>query len=130
MQVDTTTLTKTETDTITITIDGVEVKTTKGKRILEAALDNGIYIPNLCALLDIKLPTGACRLCQVQIEGRRGTITACSEPAAEFTATHLRLTNCGARYWRLCWPGTPAFALPATAGNAVSLETYACDWWA
>ena len=88
MQVDTTTLTKTETDTITITIDGVEVKTTKGKRILRAALDNGIYIPNLCALRDIKLPTGACRLCQVQIEGRRGTITACSEPAADGMVVH------------------------------------------
>ena len=70
-------------DTITLTIDGIKVETTKGKRILEAALDAGIYIPNLCALRDIKLPWGACRLCQVQIEGRRGTITACSEPAAE-----------------------------------------------
>ncbi len=70
-------------ETITLTIDGVQVKTSKGKRILEAALEAGIYIPNLCALRDIKLPFGACRLCQVQIEGRRGTVTACSEPAAE-----------------------------------------------
>ena len=70
-------------DTITLTIDGTEVRTTKGKRILEAALDAGIYIPNLCALRDIKLPFGACRLCQVQMEGRRGTITACSELAAD-----------------------------------------------
>jgi len=86
----TTTLTKAETEaeTITITIDGVEVKTTKGKRILEAALDAGIYIPNLCAIPDIKLPTGACRLCQVQIEGRRGTITACSEPAMDGMIVH------------------------------------------
>src|SRR4030065_1153190 len=70
-------------DTITLTIDGTEVRTTRGKRILEAALDAGIYIPSLCVLRDIKLPFGACRLCQVQIEGRRGTITACSEPAAD-----------------------------------------------
>jgi formate dehydrogenase beta subunit len=75
-------------DTITLTIDGIEVKTTKGKRILEAALDAGIYIPNLCALRDIKLPFGACRLCQVQIEGRKNTITACSEPAAEGMVIH------------------------------------------
>ncbi len=72
-----------QADTITLTIDGAEVSTTKGKRILEAALDAGVYIPNLCALRDIKLPFGACRLCQVQIEGRRGTITACSEPAVD-----------------------------------------------
>ncbi len=42
-----------------------------------------------CAhLRDIKLPFGACRLCQVQIEGRRGTITACSEPAADGMVVH------------------------------------------
>ena len=80
---ETTTITKPKSNVVTLTIDGVEVKTTKGKRILEAALDNGIYIPNLCALRDIKLPTGACRLCQVKIEGRRGFVTACSEPAAD-----------------------------------------------
>jgi ferredoxin len=75
-------------ETINLTIDGVQVKTTRGKRILETALDAGIYIPNLCALRDIKLPFGACRLCQVQIEGRRGTITACSEPAADGMVVH------------------------------------------
>ena len=72
-----------KTNVFTLTIDGVEVKTTRGKRILEAALDNGIYIPNLCSLRDIRLPYGACRLCQVQIEGRKGFVTSCSEPAAE-----------------------------------------------
>jgi formate dehydrogenase (NADP+) beta subunit len=74
-------------DNITITIDGIEVKTSKGKKILEAALDAGIYIPNLCSLRGMKLAFGACRLCQVQIEGQGGKhggmVTACSEPAAE-----------------------------------------------
>ncbi len=80
-------------DTINLTIDGTQVKTTRGKRILEAALDAGIYIPNLCALRDIKLPFGACRLCQVQIEGRRGTVTACSEPAADSMVVHNNITE-------------------------------------
>jgi NAD-dependent dihydropyrimidine dehydrogenase PreA subunit/ferredoxin len=80
--------TSTKTNVVTLTIDGVEVKTTKGKRILEAALDNNIYIPNLCSLRDIRLPYGACRLCQVQIEGRKGFVTACSEPAAEGMIIH------------------------------------------
>ena len=77
-----------EAETITLSIDGVEIKTVKGKRILEAALDNGIYIPNLCAIPDIKLPTGACRLCQVQVEGKRGFVTACSEPATDGMVVH------------------------------------------
>ena len=80
-------------ETITITIDGIEVKTKKGKRILEAALDAGIYIPNLCALRDIKLPFGACRLCHVQLEGRRGTVTACSEPASNGMVIHSNTTE-------------------------------------
>jgi ferredoxin len=80
-------------DTITLTIDGIEVRTIKGKRVLEAALDAGIYIPNLCALRDIKLPFGACRLCQVQIEGRRGTVTACSEPATDSMVVHNNITE-------------------------------------
>src|SRR4030043_292065 len=80
-------------DTINLNIDGIEGKTTRGKRILEAALDAGIYIPNLCALRDINLPFGACRLCQVQIEGRRGTITACSEPAADGMVVYNNITE-------------------------------------
>ncbi len=78
----------TKTNVISLKIDGVEIKTTEGKRILEAALDNDIYIPNLCSLRDVKLAFGACRLCQVKIEGREGFITACSEPATEGMVVH------------------------------------------
>ena len=73
----------TKTNVITLKIDGVEIKTTLGKRILEAVLDNNIYIPNLCSLRDVEQAFGACRLCQVKIEGKEGFVTACSEPAAE-----------------------------------------------
>ena len=86
--VDTTTLTKAETDTITITIDGVEVRTTKGKRILEAALDAGIYIPALCYYPDLRplaelQPDRACRLCVVEVEGVTDPQLACTTPVAD-----------------------------------------------
>ncbi|MBM3132052.1 MAG: 4Fe-4S dicluster domain-containing protein, partial [Chloroflexi bacterium] len=68
---------------IALTIDGRKVETQKGKRILEAALDNGIYIPNLCAIADIELPFGACRLCFVEIEGQKAPVTACTEPVRD-----------------------------------------------
>ena len=55
--------------TITLTIDGQEIKTTVGKRILEAALENGIYIPHLCHHRDLD-PVGICRVCMVDIDGR------------------------------------------------------------
>lgn len=72
---------------INIVIDDVDIKTTEGKKILEAALDAGIYIPNLCALQGMK-PFGGCKLCQVQIEGREKPVKACSEPVTEGMIVH------------------------------------------
>lgn len=76
------------TDRVTLTINGVEVKAPKGERLLWAALDNDIYIPNLCALREADLPFGACRLCFVEIEGRPSPVTACSEPVAAGMVVH------------------------------------------
>jgi NADPH-dependent glutamate synthase beta subunit-like oxidoreductase/NAD-dependent dihydropyrimidine dehydrogenase PreA subunit len=45
--------------------------------VLKAALENGIYIPNLCHHPDLN-PTGACRLCIVEIDGMRGLPIACT----------------------------------------------------
>ncbi len=60
-------------DEITITIDGVEVKTTPDKMVIQAAADAGIYIPYLCYYPGMK-PFGACRMCVVTAEapGRDG----------------------------------------------------------
>ncbi|MFC1875268.1 FAD-dependent oxidoreductase [Chloroflexota bacterium] len=66
---------------ITLNIDGREVVTKKGKTVLEAALDAGIYIPNLCHHPNLS-PLGACRLCIVEIEGMRGLPASCTTRAA------------------------------------------------
>ncbi|MBM3942506.1 MAG: hypothetical protein FJ316_06230 [SAR202 cluster bacterium] len=52
---------------ITITIDGVEIKTTAGKMVLEAAIDAGIFVPYLCYHPGMK-PYAACRMCVVGAE--------------------------------------------------------------
>lgn len=75
-------------DQVTLTIDGIEVKAAKGEKLLWAALDNGIYIPNLCAIREADLPFGSCRLCFVEIEGRPSPVTSCSEPVAEGMVVH------------------------------------------
>jgi bidirectional [NiFe] hydrogenase diaphorase subunit len=75
-------------DHVRLTIDGVEVVAAKGERILWAALDNGIYIPNLCAIREADLPYGACRLCFIEIEGKSSPVTACSEPVADGMVVH------------------------------------------
>jgi formate dehydrogenase alpha subunit len=62
---------------IKITMDGQEIATRSGQTILQAALENGISIPHLCH--DPRLtPTGACRLCLVEIEGQEDLQTSCT----------------------------------------------------
>ena len=63
---------------VTLTIDGTAVTVDSNKTILEAALENGIYIPHLCYYPDLS-SVGVCRLCMVDIRGRRPTI-ACKTP--------------------------------------------------
>lgn len=74
---------------ITFIIDGIEVKTKEGVNLLWAALDNGFYIPNLCALKDVNPPAASCRLCFVEIEGRREPIAACNQSIIDGMIVHL-----------------------------------------
>jgi bidirectional [NiFe] hydrogenase diaphorase subunit len=68
---------------VTITVDGKKIKAPEGQTILWAALDNGIYIPNLCAIREQNDPLAACRLCFVEIDGQEEPVTACTEPVRE-----------------------------------------------
>ena len=64
-------------ETITLNIDGHEVKTERGKSVLKAALEAGLYIPNLCYHPDLSA-WGSCRLCVVEVTGIRGLPTSCT----------------------------------------------------
>ena len=70
----------TNLEVVRVNIDGRDVETDKGKSILQAALDAGIYIPHLCHHPDLS-PVGACRLCIVEIEGIEGILPSCATPA-------------------------------------------------
>ncbi len=62
---------------VTITINKKQYEVLEGKTILEVCREIGIEIPTLCH--DDRLePHAACRLCVVEIEGRRNLMTACS----------------------------------------------------
>jgi len=67
---------------INLTIDGKKITAKPGRSVLEAALDAGIYIPNICYHPDLR-PVGACRLCIVEIDGMRGLPTACTVEARD-----------------------------------------------
>jgi predicted molibdopterin-dependent oxidoreductase YjgC len=62
-------------------IDGNEVSFENGETILQVAGRSGIDIPTLCYLKGAT-PTGACRICLVEVEGARSLVTSCSAPAA------------------------------------------------
>jgi bidirectional [NiFe] hydrogenase diaphorase subunit len=76
--------------TVTLTIDGNKITALEGERLLWVALDNGIYIPNLCAMRDDSGPASACRLCFVEIAGKSQPVTACTEPVAEGMVVNTR----------------------------------------
>jgi len=69
--------------TVSLIIDGKEIRASKGENILWAALNNGIYIPNLCAIKGKSEPFASCRLCFVEIEGIDIAVTACTTTVAE-----------------------------------------------
>jgi len=69
---------------ITLTIDGVQVTVPKGVTLLEAALAAGIDVPHLCYDPEWNLPpSGACRLCVVEVQGSPRPVASCCYPASE-----------------------------------------------
>ena len=69
-------------EAVGISIDNRTLKVRKGLTILQAAEQNDIYIPTLCAHKDLS-PFGGCRMCLVEVEGMRGLPTACTTPVEE-----------------------------------------------
>ena len=84
-------------ETVSLTIDGEKITAHEGEKLLWVALDNAIYIPNLCALQDNSESAAACRLCFVEVEGREEPVTACTELVAEGMVVNTR----GAKALRL-----------------------------
>ena len=66
---------------VTLEIDGQQVTVPEGTSIMRAAMELGTKIPKLCAN-DMLDAFGSCRLCLVEIEGRKGTPSSCTTPVA------------------------------------------------
>ena len=65
----------------TFTLNGATVSFKPGQTILEAAEENGVRIPTLCHLKGTT-PTGACRICIVEVEGARTLVPSCATPVS------------------------------------------------
>lgn len=81
-----------EENFVTLTIDDQEVKAPKGTTILQAAKQAGIDIPTLCFLKDIN-EVGDCRMCIVEVEGRKGFATSCIQTVEEGMVVHTHTPN-------------------------------------
>ena len=74
-------------DLVKLNIDGIDVEVPKGTTVLQAAKQINIDIPTLCYLKEINA-IGDCRICIVEIEGRRGFVASCIQQAEEGMKVH------------------------------------------
>lgn len=68
---------------IDLEVNGKSIKAKRGDTLLMALERNGIKVPTLCHIKDL-FPSGACRMCVVEVEGRQGLLPACSHPVEEW----------------------------------------------
>jgi formate dehydrogenase major subunit len=80
---------------VTLEIDGKEVSVPEGTSVMAAAAEAGVRVPKLCAT-DMLEAFGSCRLCLVEIEGRKGTPASCTtlvEPGMKVSTQTPRLAK-------------------------------------
>jgi formate dehydrogenase major subunit len=76
-------------ETVTVQVDGHDVTVPAGTSVLRAATEAGLPIPKLCAT-DSLDPFGSCRLCLVEIDGRKGTPASCTTPCEPGMVVHTQ----------------------------------------
>ena len=64
---------------VTLEIDGQAITVPAGTSVMRAAIEAGVNVPKLCATDSLE-PFGSCRLCLVEIEGKRGYPASCTTP--------------------------------------------------
>ena len=67
---------------LTLQVNGRPIQARQGDTVLAACERAGIRVPTLCHLAHMT-PTGACRMCVVEIEGQRGLVPSCAFPAGD-----------------------------------------------
>ncbi len=114
---------------IKLTIDKIEVEVDKGTTIYKAAKQIGIDIPVLCYLnlehLNIENRPGGCRVCVVEVEGRRNLAPSCSTECTPgmVVKTHtLRVLNARKTVLELILSDHPAACLTCSSSGQCDLQ--------
>ncbi|MGE4369732.1 MAG: formate dehydrogenase subunit alpha [Burkholderiaceae bacterium] len=112
---------------VTLTIDGTPVTVPEGTSVLRAAALAGIAIPKLCASDNLEA-FGSCRLCLVQIDGRRGFPASCTtpvEPGMQVTTENTRLRELRRGVMELYISDHPLDCLTCAANGDCELQDMA-----
>ena len=114
-------------ETVTLVIDGQDVTAPKGASIMHAAMLAGTEIPKLCAT-DRLDAWGSCRLCLVEIDGRKGTPSSCTtpiEPGMSVSTDTDRLRRLRRGVMELYISDHPLDCLTCAANNDCELQDMA-----
>ena len=117
----------TAAETVKLEIDGVDVTVPAGTMIMHAATVAGINVPKLCAT-DSLDPFGSCRLCLVEIDGKRGTPASCTTPVEAGMKVHTqtpRLAKLRKGVMELYISDHPLDCLTCTANGDCELQDMA-----
>ena len=121
-------------ETIKITIDNKQVEVAKGTNLVEAAASVGIKIPTLCYMnlhdLNYENKPGACRICVVEVEGRKNLAPACKTTCTEgmVVKTHSpRVINARQTVMELILSNHPQDCLVCAKNGQCELQSMAAD---
>ena len=117
-------------DTVHLKINGIPTEVPAGSTIMEAAKSVQIEIPSLCYLKGINC-IGACRVCVVEVKGRRGLVASCVYPVEEgmevFTNTPMVRASRKTTI-ELILSSHRKKCLSCVRGNHCELQTLAFDY--
>lgn len=117
-----------------ITIDNRDIEVRPGMTILEAATQAGIKIPTLCHMhlheLNYDNQPGACRICVVEVEGRRNLAPSCKTECTDGMVVHThtpRVLNARRTVMELILSNHPNECLTCSKNGYCDLQTVAHD---
>jgi len=114
---------------VSLTIDGKSVTVAKGTSVMRAAAEAGIAVPKLCATDSLE-PFGSCRVCLVEIEGRKGYPASCTttvEEGMEVRTRSQRLDELRRNVVELYVSDHPLDCVNCSANGACELQDVAVE---
>jgi len=113
--------------TVTLEIDGNVVTVPAGTSVMRAATESGVAVPKLCATDSLE-PFGSCRLCLVEIDGRKGYPASCTttvEPGMKVRTQSPKLAELRRGVMELYISDHPLDCLTCPANGNCELQTMA-----